>query len=331
MSQTELATIVKPKVLRAGDTVGIIAPSSPHFEESYLEFTFARLRQLGLKWKLSKHLYDHRGDLAGLDQSRLFDLHEMWSDPEVKAIFPVRGGRGADRLLDKIDYDLIAKNPKIIVGFSDITALLIALHQKTGLVTFHGPTARAFFDNAYTYESFVKALMVAQPLGKIHDPTVKDWNPEYPPTRVVLSEGSARGRLTGGCLTLIKELMGTPFEIDCRDRILFLEDYQEEPHNLDRMLTQLELAGKLDQAAGIIVGECAKCSPGESRRNTLALNFSVERMLRERLSHYKKPVIYGLRIGHSSLRCTLPVGAVASLVASPERVSLVVEESATVE
>lgn len=322
---------VLPHILKAGSTVGIVAPASPPFEEGDLEYSFQWLKKLGLRWKVGKHAMDRLGDLAGTDADRLQDFHDMWLDPEIDMILPIRGGNGTVRLLDKLDFDLIAKNPKILIGYSDITGLLIPIQQMTGLVTFHGPTAGSFFESPYTYYYFVKALTQSNPIGLISDPTPKDeWNPEYPPPRLVISEGKARGQLTGGCLSLIRQLMGTPWEIDTRGKILFVEDYAEEPHNIDRMLTQLELAGKIDDCAGIIIGECASCRPGDSRRNRISLNFSVERMLKEKFGNLGKPVVYGMRLGHSQEKFVLPLGVVASLKADLKgSVTLKIEEPAT--
>jgi muramoyltetrapeptide carboxypeptidase len=324
--------VIRPRALKKGALVGIVAPASPPFEEGDLEFSFQWLKKLGLRWKLGKHVTDRFGDLAGTDENRARDFHDMWEDPDVSAILPARGGNGSVRLLDKIDFDLIRRNPKILIGYSDITGLLIPIHQETGLITFHGATAGSFFESPYTYRYFELALMHPKPLGLITDPSVKDaWNPEYPPNRIVISAGKARGRLTGGCLSLIRQLMGTPWEIDTRDKILFIEDFQEEPHNIDRMLTQLELAGKIDDAAGIIIGECASCRPGDSKRNRIALNYSVEAMLKEKFSHLGKPVVYGMRLGHSREKFTLPLGVTAYLRADKNgAVTLKLEEPATI-
>lgn len=325
-------SLIRPRALKKGSTVGIVAPASPPFEEGDLEFSFQWLTKLGLRWKVGKHVSDRLGDLAGSDEDRLSDFHAMWEDPDVDAILPARGGNGSVRLLDRIDFDLIAKNPKILIGYSDITGLLIPIHQETGLITFHGPTAGSFFESPYTYRYFELAMMQPKPLGVIGDPPLKDaWNPEYPPSRLVISEGRARGRLVGGCLSLIRQLMGTPWEIDTTNKLLFVEDFEEEPHNLDRMLTQLELAGKIDAAAGIIIGECASCRPGDSRRNRLALNFSVEAMLKEKFSNLGKPVVYGMRLGHSREKFTLPLGVNAYLRADKSgKVTLKLEEPATI-
>lgn len=324
--------IVKPKALKAGSVVGIVAPSSPPFEEGDLEFTYNWLTKLGLRWKLGKHVLARRGDLAGTDAQRLEDFHAMWSDPEVEAILPVRGGNGSVRLLPQLDFNLFAQKPKILIGYSDITGLLIPIHQRTGLVTFHGPTAGSFFESPYTHRNFVKAVMTPKPIGTISDPVPKEvWNPEYPPTRLSLVDGQASGRLTGGCMTLIRQLMGTAYEIDTRDKILFIEDIEEEPHTIDRMLTQLELAGKLATACGIIIGELVRCRPGSSKRNSLSHNMSAEQMLRERFKNYNIPVIYGLRLGHSKEKCTLPLGVMASIKAEGNSITLKLEESATSE
>lgn len=331
LEENDPQPLLKPRMLKRGSTISIVAPSSPPFEEGDLEFTFHWLRKLGLKWKLGRHVFDRCGDLAGVDNDRLKDFHAAFEDPEVEALLPVRGGNGSVRLLSGLDFDLIARNPKIIIGYSDITGLLIPIHQETGMVTFHGPTAGSFFESPYTYHNFVKAVMQPRALGLIADPPAKDvWNPDYPPNRLIVAEGKARGRLVGGCLSLIRQLMGTPWEIETKGRILFFEDFEEEPHMLDRMITQLQFAGKIDDALGIIVGECASCRPGDSKRNRMRLNFSVERMLKDKLGHLKKPVIYGMRLGHSREKFTLPLGVMAYLQADQSRgVTLKIEEAAT--
>ncbi|MBZ0184878.1 MAG: LD-carboxypeptidase, partial [Candidatus Obscuribacterales bacterium] len=276
------------------------------------------------------HTFKRWSDLAGTDRQRAEDFHRMWADPEVKLILPIRGGNGSVRLLPHLDFDLIAANPKLLVGFSDITGFLIPIAQKTGLVTFHGPTAGSFFESEYTYDNFVRALMDSSSLGEVLDPEAKgEWNPDYPPCRLVIAKGKGRGRLTGGCMTLIRQLMGTPFEIETRGKILFLEDVGEEPHSIDRMVTQLKLAGKLDDLAGIVFGECVSCRPGNSRRNTLSLNYSIERMLKERFAQAEYPVVYGMRIGHSADKCTLPINITASLEIDDDLVLFKVEEPAT--
>ncbi|MBI4532556.1 MAG: LD-carboxypeptidase [Candidatus Melainabacteria bacterium] len=328
---TTICKPIKPKALRPGDTVGIVAPSTPPFEPSALEFACQWLGKLGLKYKIGKHVFDSWGDLAGVDEARLADLHEMWADPEISAIIPVRGGNGSVRLLPKLDFKLISTNPKILVGYSDITGLLIPIQQATGLITFHGPMLNSFFESRYTHRHFRKALMQPKPLGVISDPSPKDiWSPQYPPARLVIKEGVAHGPLIGGCMTLIRQLMGTSFEIETSGKIVFLEDLEEEPHNIDRMLSQLLLAGKFQQAAGIIIADCIDCRPGSSKRNVLTLNSSLEHVVRERLGNLGIPIVYGMRLGHGAQKPTLPLGVMASLIASRDKVDLKIEESATV-
>src|SRR5262249_47966013 len=170
-------------------------------------------------------------------QERLDDLHAMFRDSEVRAVFAIRGGYGSEHLLDRIDYDLIRRNPKIFLGYSDITALHLAIHQKTGLVTFHGPVVLSRFSE-YTQKWFRKALFEAAPIGEVANPP--ETNRLRPTHNLrTVRPGRARGPLIGGNLSLIATTMGTPYEIDTRGRILFLEDVDEQPYSIDRMLTQL--------------------------------------------------------------------------------------------
>ena len=326
---TTLAKIIKPRALRKGDTVGIIAPSSPPFEVSEIEFTYQWLSKLGLKWKLGRHLFERYSEYAGLDEARADDFMTLWCDADVDGIIPIGGGNGAARLLPLLDFELIGKHPKLFVGYSDITALLVAIHQRTGLVCFHGPTARSFYKASYTYHWWTKAVMSNRPIGLVTDPIAQQvWAPKYPPARVVIAEGQARGRLIGGCLTLIKQLEGSPFAADMTGKIVFLEDLHEEPHAIDRMLSQLLLAGKLQQAAAILIGECSNCKPGESNRQRLPLNISLEAVLKERLSGLGIPVVYGMRFGHGEDQFTLPLGVVATLEAKGNSVKFKIHENA---
>lgn len=321
--------LVKPRALRKGDTVGIIAPSSPMFEEGEIEFAFQWLTKIGLKYKVGQHIFKTYSDYAGQDEARAEDFHTVWSDPDVDAIVPLRGGNGAARILPLLDFELIKSNPKLFVGYSDITALHVPIHQRTGLVTFYGPMSASFFKSSYSYHYFTKAVMSTRALGLIGDPVPNEaWSPVYPPPRLIIAEGKARGRLTGGCLTLVRQLEGTPYALDTKGKLLFLEDLEEEPHAIDRILSQLLLSGKLQQAAGILIAECVACKPGDSHRNALPLNYSVERVLRERLGNLGIPVVYGLRFGHGKDQFTVPYGVSAVLEASRSKVRFRIEESA---
>ncbi|MBX9689696.1 MAG: LD-carboxypeptidase [Candidatus Obscuribacterales bacterium] len=323
--------LIKPKHLKKGDTIAICAPASPPFNPGDLEYSIEWLSKLGLKIKLGENLLKSYSDLAGTDEERLEDFHRFVADKDVSAIIPVRGGNGVPRLLPKIDFELIRKNPKIIIGFSDLTGLINPIHQRTGLVTFHGPMAASFYRSSYCHFYFQKALMSNKPLGLIVDPIPSElWAPKYPPPRLVIAEGKARGPLAGGCMTLIKQLMGTPYELETEGKILFLEDVGEEPHSIDRYLTQLLLSGALHKAKGIVIGECSGCEPGGSGRIRLPLNKSVEHVLRERLSGLGIPVIYGLRLGHGDDQFTIPIGINASIEAGKGKVKFKIEEAATI-
>jgi len=352
-TSSESLPLVKPSLLQRGDKIGIAAPASPSFEEGKLDFALKRFAELGLVPVIGDHVFDSLGDLAGCDKDRASDLNKFFADKQIKAIMAIRGGNGSARLLPLLDWDLIRANPKIIMGYSDITALLLAIHQETGLVTFHGPTANSFFESAYTHEYFLKAVMptnapfskntsnttnttntinTINPIGEIGDPKPKEWAPDYPPTRMILTGGQAVGTLTGGCLTLIKQLMGTRYEIDTTNKILFIEDVSEEPHSIDRMITQLDLAGKFDHIKGLIIGECVGCKPGASKRERMSLSMSIEKIFRSRFSNFHAPVVYGLRLGHSSEKMTLPLGVKARLIANNSKhasnVVLSIEEAA---
>ena len=314
--------LVRPKALRAGDVVGLITPSSYVSDPDRLALAERTARYFGLTPKLGKNVRKREGYLGGTIEERVEDLHDMFRDPEVRGVFAIRGGYGASQLLDRIDYDLIRSHPKVFLGYSDITALHLAIQKRAGLVTFHGPVTLSRF-TAYTQACFRKALFETAPLGRVTNP------PDSDPLRPVhtlrtVRPGRARGPLIGGNLTLISTTMGTPYEIETAGRILFLEDVDEEPYRIDRMLTQLRLAGKLTAAAGVIFGECQDCRPREfkpSYESTLSLGEVVD----EVLGKLRVPVLSGLTIGHTEDQLTLPLGVMAEMDA--DRGELVIEEA----
>jgi muramoyltetrapeptide carboxypeptidase len=314
--------LIRPAALRVGDTVGLITPATYVSDPDRLATMARTIDYFGLKLKLGSNVRKRTGYLGGTIDERLADLHEMFRDPTVKAIFAIRGGYGSAQLLDRIDYQLVRKHPKIFLGYSDITALHLAFNRYAGLVTFHGPMPLAAFTQ-YTQTHFRRALFEAKPLGALTIPTSVNWlRPAH--TLRVIRAGQARGPLIGGNLSLIAATMGTPYEIDTRGRILFLEDIDEEPYKIDRMLTQLRLAGKLDQAAGVIFAECNNCRPrnlNPSFESTLSLGEVLDSIL----ANLKVPVLAGLTLGHSDDQLTLPLGVMASLNA--DKGELVVEEA----
>ena len=314
---------IKPNALREGDTVGLITPSTYVSDPDTLATAERTMRYFNLKPKWGRNVRKKSGYLGGTVQERIDDLHAMFADPEVKAVFALRGGYGSAQLLDRIDYDLIRTHPKIFLGYSDITAMHLAIHQKTGLVTFHGPVVLSHF-TGYTQEHFKRALFQTGAIGPVTNP--KESNPLRPEhTLRAVRPGKARGPLIGGNLTLISTTMGTPFEIDTRGRILFIEDVDEEPYRIDRMLTQLRLAGKLDAAAGIVFGECLDCK-SKDYKPSFNSTFTLGEIQDNILGDLKIPVLSGLTIGHTDDQLTLPVGVMASLDA--EKGELNIEEGA---
>jgi muramoyltetrapeptide carboxypeptidase len=314
--------IVKPRALRPGDTVGLIAPASYTFDLWRLDDAAARVEALGLKPKFGKHVRGRRGFLSGSDDERLEDLHAMFSDADVAAVFALQGGYGTPRLLDRIDYGLIRRNPKILLGYSDITGLHVAIGRKAGLVTFHGPNMVGTLPPR-TLELLKKALFVPEPLGSVTNPEEQDiLNVEFPLRTV--AAGVARGRMVGGNLTLVTATMGTPYEIDTRGRILLLEDTGEAPYRIDRMLVQLKLAGKLQEAAGIVFGTCSDCTPS---RSSFELTLSLSEVLTEILGPLGKPVLVGLLFGHTKEKSIIPFLVEAELDATARRLTIV--EAAT--
>jgi muramoyltetrapeptide carboxypeptidase len=318
--------MIKPKALVQGDTIGLITPSTFVSDPERLETAERTVRYFGLVPKWGKNVGKKYGYAGGTVDERLDDLHAMFADSAVKAVFCVRGGYGSGHLLDRIDYKLIAANPKIFIGYSDITAMHLAIHKMTGLITLHGPVPTSAF-TTYTQNFYRKALFEARPLGELSNPP--EANLLRPSHRLrAVRPGKARGRLIGGNLSLVAATMGTPYEIDTRGRILFIEDVDEQPYSLDRMLTQLRLSGKLQAAAGIVWGECLDCKPKDYKPSFVEGNFTTAEVVDRILGKLDVPVLSGLTIGHTDDQLTLPEGVMAELDA--DKGTLTITESATV-
>lgn len=308
---------IKPKRLYPGDTIGVIAPASPGDAE---------LAQAGISWLESQGFHvrpgvsldQTLGYLSGPDDLRAADINFMFASSAIDGIVCLRGGYGSMRLLDLVDYSIIRAHPKILVGYSDITALHISIGQRTGLVTFHGPMVASDMGkdlSSYTWDYFFRAVTAPIPLGPI-------INPPLAPPPVFIVPGTAQGVLTGGNLSLITATLGTPYEIDTQGKILCLEEVGEAPYRIDRMLTQLLLSGKLQQAAGIVVDVCSGCTADED-----SSDFTVAQVLQDRLGNLPKPVLYYLHFGHTADKATLPLGVTAVLCS--EKGGLEVIETAT--
>lgn len=314
---------LKPRPLTPGDTVALITPATYVSSPDALQLARRTVEFLGLKWKTGRNLGKRNGYLGGSVDERVTDLHEAFLDPEVKAIFCTRGGYGSAMLLDRIDFELIRKHPKIFLGYSDITALHLGIHQKSKIITFHGPMALSDFPD-YTLEHFKRAIFDPRPLGVLSNPPEgRVIRPKHP-TRT-LHGGKGTGALTGGNLTLIATTMGTPWEIQTDGKVLFLEDVGEEPYSMDRMLTQLRLAGKFRNIRGLILGECLGCRPREFQPG-FESNFSLGEVYDNILGDLKVPIFAGLTIGHTDDQLTLPLGVQASLDADAG--TLTIEEEA---
>ena len=319
--------LLKPRVLKKGDTVGLITPSTAVTDPEKLATVERTVRYFELVPKWGKHVGKRAGYLGGSIDERLEDLHAMFADSTVKAIFCIRGGYGSGQLLNRIDYKLVQSNPKLFIGYSDITAMHLAIHKMTGLVTFHGPVPLSAF-TTYTQNAYRNALFEARPIGELTNPAEANLlRPNH--TLRAVRGGKARGRLIGGNLSLVAATMGTPYEIDTRGRILFIEDVEEQPYSIDRMLTQLRLAGKLEQAAGIVFGECNGCTPRDYQPSFVEGTFTTPEVVDRILGGLKIPVLSGLTIGHTADQLTLPIGVMASLDA--DKGTLTIEEAATTE
>ncbi len=318
--------LLKPKALKPGDVVALITPSTFVTDPDLIEKATRTIAYFGLKPKLGKNVRKKWGYAGGTIAERLEDLHWAFSDPEVKGVFCIRGGYAAGHLLPEVDYDLIRRNPKVFIGYSDITALHLAIHKKSGVLTFHGPVTTSAF-TPFTQDCYKRALFDAKPLGSLTNPTETNTLRPGHSLRTV-RPGKARGPLMGGNLSLILATMGTPYEVDTRGKIFFIEDVEEQPYQIDRMLTNLRLAGKLQAAAGIVWGECADCRPKDFKPSFVDGNFTLGEVVDNILGGLKVPVLSGLAIGHTNDQLTLPYGAMATLDADAG--TLTVEESATI-
>ena len=307
---------IKPPALQPGDTVGIIAPAS-NIKREMLLSGCEGLRRFGYKPFYFDSILEQELYFSGSVERRKRELEEMFLRPEVRAIICARGGYGANYLLDQVDLQIIKANPKIFVGSSDVTTLLTYFTDATGLITFHGPmVTKSFSDsNGVDLGSWQNATSGAQA-----------WDFELGPHSGVtaLADGSAKGILYGGCLSLLVASLATRYEIQTDGCILFMEDVGEKPYQIDRMLMQLKLAGKLDHVRGIIIGEMLDCIQNAKQ------GYTLQDVVKRIVGPLGVPVVYGLRSGHVSREnLTLPIGVQAELQVSGTRGSFRILEPAT--
>jgi muramoyltetrapeptide carboxypeptidase len=303
-SSAQRAATVKPKRLSEGDTVALVAPASATFQTVDLDIARESLEALGLEVKVGGHLLDRHGYLAGQDKDRARDINECFADSSIQAVLPIRGGWGSSRVLPHLDFEMIRRNPKIVLGYSDITALLLAVHAKTGLVTFHGPNGLGRWD-AYSVDSFRRVLMLGE--------AVAFENPREKSDRNILTQtenriqtitpGKARGRLLGGNLTVLTTIIGSEYLPAWDNAIFFCEDVDEGFYRIDRMFTQLKLAGVLSKIKGFVFGTCAECAPGEGFGG-----LTLEEIFEDHIKPLGVPAWSGAMIGHQTPQWTLAEG-----------------------
>lgn len=306
---------VLPKAIREGQTVGLVSPASPGSWDDAAEIAKEVVASLGLKPKLFPSAAKRNFYLAGTDAERAKDVNEAFRDPAVDVVWCVRGGYGTTRLIPYLDFEAIRKNPKPLIGFSDVTGLLNSIHRATGLVTFHGPNASGSLSD-YEMESWKRVLWNAAPPGSIAAPLPFASAPgkvNREGRLFRLAPGKARGPLVGGNISVLTTLVGTPFEPELKGRILFLEEVGEEPYRIDRWLTGLLLTGKLSQLAGVALGRFHDCGPRSVGGGSFQGTWTWQEVCADRLGRLGIPVLAGLSFGHIADNATLPVGVVAEL------------------
>lgn len=300
---------LKPKALKKGDTIGLIAPGYA-IKPEVLVKAKETLEKMGFTPYHTDRIHGNYGYFSNTDAERVADLNEMFANKKVDGILCARGGYGCTRIMHLIDFELIRKNPKALIGFSDITALLNGIHQETGLITFHGPVGSTIND-PYSIEQLQNVVMKSKELPPIiNNVEITDLEeyskPEY--DRYCIKPGIVSGKLVGGSLTLVNALIGTPHEIDFTDAIVFLEDIEEAPYRIDRMLTQLMQSKTFNKAAGIALGVFKGCDSVPDPKS-----FTLKEVILDRIKPLNIPAVYGMTFGHIENNFTLPIGINAKL------------------
>lgn len=294
--------VVKPQRLKRGDAVMLVTPGSFIGDES-LQKAIQNLESLGLQVHLSDHIRAKRGYTAGTIEQRVADLHQAFTNPEIKAVWCARGGYGCAQLLPHLDFDLIRRNPKILIGFSDITILLHAVTLQTGLTTFHGPVGSSEF-SSYTRKWLQQTLFT--PSADLTMPISEEKINGLAP--FTIRPGKAKGILYGGNLTLLASAVGTPWMPDLKDKLVFMEEIGEKPYRIDRMITQIQQGTNIHEAAGIVLGHFTDCEADSGD-----LSLSLKQTLLTAFEFFKKPIGYGYTWGHIDQMTTLPIGLQAAI------------------
>ena len=307
----------KPPRLRAGDRVGLVKPAGFLADEAELQLAVDAIRAMGLVPVPAPHLFARHGYLAGQDRDRAADLNRMYADDSIRAVFAVKGGWGSARILPYLDFALIRRNPKLLIGFSDITALHLAFAARAGFPTIHGPNAASAWSKL-SWDAFRELVFD----GRLHlyrnPPGTEDRLVQREGRTLTIRPGKANGRLLGGNLTVLASLVGTRFLPDFDGAILFIEDIDEAEYRIDRMLTQLALSGILGRVAGVVFGQCTNCrSTGPSFGN-----FTVAQVLKQHLEPLGVPAYQGAMFGHVDDQFSLPVGTRAEIDATEGTIRL---------
>lgn len=307
---------IRPRRLAPGDTVAMVAPASATFVRLELELAREALETLGLKVVVGEHLLERHGYLAGQDAARAADINRFFADPSVKAVLPIRGGWGSSRVLPYLDYAAMRNDPKVVLGFSDITALLLAINVKANLVTFHGPNGMGRWDGWSA--DFVKRVLFSAEAVTFENPHEKgDFIIQTENRTQTIVPGTTRGTLLGGNLTVLTALLGSPYLPPWDGCILFLEDVGEDIYRVDRMLTSLKLAGVLQKIRGFVFGTCEECEPGEGYGS-----LTLEEVFDDHIRPLKVPSWRGAMIGHRMPQFTLPVGAEVEIDATQATIKM---------
>lgn len=306
-AKTSSALLLPPR-LKEGDTIGIVSPSSAIFETEPYKIAVETFEAMGLKVKLGEFVNSRFGHLAGTDEERAKEFNDMFKDPEVDAVIALRGGSGAARILDKIDYKAIAENPKIFIGYSDITALHLAIFSKTGLVTFHGPLAVSTW-NKFSYSIFRDILFDAEAVV-LQNPTDTGDDLTQVNNRIrTITTGTAKGQMLGGNLSVMTGIMGSEFfPTQWENKILYIEDVGEQIYAIDRMMSQLKLGGVLEKISGFVMGKCTDCNPGSGYGS-----FTLEEVIDHYIKPLNIPAFTGAMFGHISDNSTIPNGIEAEI------------------
>jgi len=307
---------IKPPRLKEGDTVGLVNPAGATYDPADITVVQESLAALGLKALPGKHVLDRYGYLAGRDADRAADINAMFADPAVNALLAVRGGWGCNRILPLLDYDMIGSHPKIISGYSDITSLLVAIYARTGLVTFHGPVGTSTW-NRFSVDLF-RSVVMAGATPTMENPRVTGDALAVTRDRITtITPGIARGVLVGGNLSVLTAMLGSTYLPDWKGVILFVEDDGEQVYRIDRMMTQLKLAGVLDRIGGFVMGKCTGCEPGAGYGS-----LTLPEVLNDHVRPLGIPAFAGAMIGHIENKFTVPVGLPAEIDAQKGTLTL---------